>query len=292
MAEPTAAFKDAVGTTEAVRVNKLKRPVVRVAPEGEVSLGGLPLTVVMPGANKKTHAFFDVIRGYDGEIDIKSVHAIIVEQRFAEPFRMKDVCLAPYTMQVAVLPDAGRKIETIKHVVFEGDLRAHSDTIPLLASGGVHVLNFGKQQRVEARALQHLFERLGGDQVRAWGLVPLNAPSTSRILSFSLTGGPGWMKIAQNLRMVMQSSRGLRRASALPKVLCFAGALRSARGICTRRFATPRILTLWTTTRSFLKAWQRGLWMDSSSPSFLTSRQFLLFGWAQFVGARPVRVLF
>jgi len=97
----------------------------------------------------------------------------------------------PYTMQVFVVPDGLEEAATctvVKHVCFRPN-KVHLDTVRRLCRGQAMSIDYGKNFREGALALQYMLEELGGFQARYFVLSPKNAPKAQKPDQKSLTMG-------------------------------------------------------------------------------------------------------
>ena len=168
-------WDEAVANTDGMKILFLDKPMVVNKPPGQITIGSLPAKDEIVDCMKQKTQFLDVLLGYEGDIDLKQVETLFLQQRyqdFPEPIRVKGNNVTPYTMQLFIVPKGDRKWDIVKHIRFAAGARVWHSTILGMSVGRPLEIDYQKQFREGSRALQYMLEGLGGFQVRYAKIVP------------------------------------------------------------------------------------------------------------------------
>ena len=168
-------WDEAVANTDGMKILVLDKPMVVNKPPGQITIGSLPAKDEIVDCMKRKTQFLDVLLGYEGDIDLKQVETLFLQQRyqdFPEPIRVKGNNVTPYTMQLFIVPKGDRKWDIVKHIRFAAGARVWHSTILGMSVGRPLEIDYQKQFREGSRALQYMLEGLGGFQVRYAKIVP------------------------------------------------------------------------------------------------------------------------
>ncbi|CAE6965865.1 unnamed protein product, partial [Symbiodinium natans] len=171
-------FEEAIANTEGMKVIFLDRAMVVHKPVGSVQIGDLPAKDEIQDSVKKRVQFLDVVLDYEGDLDLKEIETMFLQQRYQDlpaPIKMKGNNVLPYSMQLFILKTGDRKWNIVKHVRFAEGTKVISSAIMSMCTGRPLEIDYQKNFREGSRALQYMLEGLGGFQVRYCKLVPMNA---------------------------------------------------------------------------------------------------------------------
>ncbi|CAE7362365.1 unnamed protein product [Symbiodinium sp. CCMP2592] len=171
-------FEEAMANTDGLKVITLEKPMIVHKEPGFVSIGDLPAVNNLTDVLKKKTQFLDVIMGYEGPIDFKSLEQLFLQQRYADlpdPIRNKGRVEVAYNMQLVIVPCDDSKHHIIKHVKFVDGTKVLHSTILSMCSGQALEIDYQGRYRDGGRAFQYMLENMGGFQVRYQKLVPAGA---------------------------------------------------------------------------------------------------------------------
>ena len=111
---------------------------------------------------KKKVQFLNVLMDWEGELNLKKVEELFVQQRYADlphPIRVSCGNHTPYDMQVLVVPEGSNLSGTSSSTLNSPRGQKYCACAQL-------EIDYCKQCREGGRALQYLLEAMGGFQVR------------------------------------------------------------------------------------------------------------------------------
>ncbi|CAE7825455.1 unnamed protein product, partial [Symbiodinium necroappetens] len=174
-------WEEAISNTDGLKVLQLDRPMIVHKDVGCVKVGDLPAQdEITADSIKKKVQFLDIMLDYEGEIDLKHIETLFLQQRYADlpsPIRVNSRVETPYNMQLFILPADSGKHHIVKHIKFSEGTKVFHSTIRTMCTGQALEINYNQNYREGGRALQYLLEGLGGFQVRYQKLVPAGGPN-------------------------------------------------------------------------------------------------------------------
>lgn len=156
------------------------RPIVVNRDNGEVTVPDLPLRILSEGATMLVHAY-DCIVDHTGDFDLENIEELAYQGRYRDmpvPLRLKVEPTVPYTMQIVIQKGDDAKQIILKHLYFEG-ARMKVPLILTFCHGQAMQVDYGRNFRDGAAALQYMLQEMGGFQVRYWHLQPKGAAKQS-----------------------------------------------------------------------------------------------------------------
>ena len=174
-------WEGAISNTDGLKVLQLVRPMIVHKDVGCEKVGDLPAQdEITADSIKKKVQFLDIMLDYEGEIDLKHIETLFLQQRYADlpsPIRVNSRVETPYNMQLFILPADSGKHHIVKHIKFSEGTKVFHSTIRTMCTGQALEINYNQNYREGGRALQYLLEGLGGFQVRYQKLVPAGGPN-------------------------------------------------------------------------------------------------------------------
>ena len=161
-------FQEAVVLTEPLKLQHLRQPTIVNRPPGDLNVGDLPLeSLTAASATKITH-FVDVLTDCEAPFDPTAVEEMFASARYKDlawPICIATQCLAPYTMQLIVLPQADGKKTFLKHIFMQANAKISVSTAKEMCQGLPFKIVFGNNFWNGTKAFQLMLEKLGGFQV-------------------------------------------------------------------------------------------------------------------------------
>ena len=166
------SLQDALDATNSQTIRQMKKPNIVDIPVGPVLPIHLPIQPVGAATPRLRHAF-DVV----GEVEFS--HSKKEElnhyardgafQRFPEPFGFKTNPDVGVEKQLALIPNSARnKFYLLKHFIFKEQVK--TEYAKQLCHGELHQVSWGVNAKNIKKALQYMFENMGGYQIRSYSL--------------------------------------------------------------------------------------------------------------------------
>ena len=164
--------ENALNATNALLLRALRAPNVVDMPHDPVTPSDLPLQAVTQEQTPIKHVL-DVVGPVDFPLALKEqVTQICKESRFhdlPEPFCLKVSPGRSFDFQLAAVPmPENGKYYLLKHLIFPEKVKV--EQAQSLCYGQCHMLQWQENAKNVKKAFQHMFEKMGGFQVRAFAL--------------------------------------------------------------------------------------------------------------------------
>ena len=158
-------FQEALLYTEALKLSQLQKPLVTKKAAGAIGVGQLPLKPLGGFALKHV---VDVVLHVEA-LDLVSIGELLQNNDYKSlpsPVSLASEPPCAYTMQIAAIPEGSQDNAhtLVKHIIYAEKLKAAVARAHLRGEG--HRLDYQGNFRNGSKAFQHLFEQLGGFQVR------------------------------------------------------------------------------------------------------------------------------
>ena len=185
--EATALFSQALAATRGLVLRKLPKP--RFVPMGEAQCGVdmLPLRPWL--GHNPVKAVVDIIKDHPMAVDQQEMMRCIME---GDTAGLPAVTKSPvvrvqvnHFTQVALLP-SGDRWTVVKFIAFQSDAHDGKVKAQLAAAyclGKPYLINYGSNMKNGKKVFHHLFEMLGGIQIRQWELQGGSGPSAVEVVS-------------------------------------------------------------------------------------------------------------
>jgi len=189
-------FAEAVVAVSNMKLHgPLPQPLITDRAAGDLTPGDLPLRFLNEAATKRVQ-FLDVVTNVDGPINRDAIASAMTSgayQTLPAPFGLKaSFPGAPYTMQLVVVPK-GDKYTVVKMINF-GKVKVHVGLIKAACVGVAMEIEYGKFHAVGSLAFNHMFDMLGGYQVRYWAVVPKGQAKTAVMTPEARAAGFAFIK--------------------------------------------------------------------------------------------------
>ena len=152
---------EALANTEGMKLLQLEKPIIAHKEVGNIKRADLPAKMEITDSVRKKVQFLDIIHDFEGDLDLKVIEQLFLQQRYAE--------LPP---PICVKGDNQVPFNIIKHIKFVDGTKIPHNTIIRMCQGTPLEIDYQQKFREGGRAFQYMLEGLGGFQVRYVKLIP------------------------------------------------------------------------------------------------------------------------